>query len=424
MDPAVLARIALLTAILAVSNPNPVSVPTTGGTYIVQAGDTLYSIAVKFNTTVQALQQANNLADPNALVAGQKLKIPATTTVEEQPAPTAVARGPTANQALKPTSYTVKPGDTLATIAAQFGVTVQELAQANNIQDVNLLAVGQVLVIPQSLPPSPLPEGIALAPTLLKQGETLTLKITASDAVSATGKFDEQALHFIAEPDGLRALFGITRCANYAGTFPVALTLYDAEGHTRPVAFKVRVTPNNWPIFNLTLTSEMSSLLDPAIVNAENKRVADTVAPFIPQQLWRGAFRSPLAIADPRITATFGERRRYNGGNPGVCGHEGTDFGVPPGTPVYAPADAVVALASPLKVRGNVVLLNHGQGVYSGFYHLSEIDAQTGQRIHAGDLIGKVGSTGFSTGAHLHWSMWINGVCVDPLAWTKEAMGD
>jgi murein DD-endopeptidase MepM/ murein hydrolase activator NlpD len=73
-------------------------------------------------------------------------------------------------------------------------------------------------------------------------------------------------------------------------------------------------------------------------------------------------------------------------------------------------------------VRGNVVFINHGFGVFSGFYHLSEIDVKAGQRVNTGDLVGKVGTTGFSTGDHLHWSMWVNGVYVDPIEWETRTV--
>jgi murein DD-endopeptidase MepM/ murein hydrolase activator NlpD len=182
------------------------------------------------------------------------------------------------------------------------------------------------------------------------------------------------------------------------------------------------VNPGNFDVQDLTLTPQMSALLDPAIMNAENARVGQTVSIYTPGQMWTGKFRLPLDIQNPRISTTFGERRSYNGGKPGLCGHEGTDYAVPGGTPVYAPAAGVVVMATPLKVRGNVVFIDHGRGVFSAFYHLSAILATNGQRVQAGDLVGKVGTTGFSTGDHLHWSMWVNGVYVNPSQWMEEAI--
>jgi murein DD-endopeptidase MepM/ murein hydrolase activator NlpD len=122
------------------------------------------------------------------------------------------------------------------------------------------------------------------------------------------------------------------------------------------------------------------------------------------------------------ITEFFGTRRSYNGGPVGACGHEGTDFGVPGGTPIFAPARGRVVFAGLTQVRGNLTVIDHGLGVFSAYYHQSAIDVQAGQMVEPGQLIGKVGTTGLSTGNHLHWSMWANGEYVDPLEWTRRVL--
>ena len=101
--------------------------------------------------------------------------------------------------------------------------------------------------------------------------------------------------------------------------------------------------------------------------------------------------------------------------------HTGHDYGADAGTPVLAPITGTVALAEPLQVRGNVVILDHGLGVYSGFWHLSQIDVAAGQTVGEGEVVGLVGNTGLSTGPHLHWEMRVLGVPVDPVQWTQQA---
>ena len=64
--------------------------------------------------------------------------------------------------------------------------------------------------------------------------------------------------------------------------------------------------------------------------------------------------------------------------------------------------------------------IDHGWGVYTGYWHLSQIDLAVGQRVEAGERIALVGSTGRSTGAHLHWDLWVNGTNVDALQWTEQ----
>ncbi|WP_033543335.1 polysaccharide deacetylase family protein [Planococcus sp. CAU13] len=113
----------------------PASPPAAGGTtYTVKAGDTMYSIAKRYNTTVAKLAAANNIVNVNLLRVGQVLKIPGTTAT--QPPATSV-------------KYTVKAGDTLYSIASRYKTTVAKIAATNKITNVNLLRVGQVLVIPR-----------------------------------------------------------------------------------------------------------------------------------------------------------------------------------------------------------------------------------------------------------------------------------
>ncbi|HZQ08795.1 MAG TPA: LysM domain-containing protein, partial [Anaerolineae bacterium] len=201
MDPAALARLALLSAILSLSatsatppaptnNTNTAS-PSNASTYTVQAGDTLYSIALKFNTTIAALQQANNITNPNTLAVGQRLVISGTV-AENVVTPSPTARGPTqttppqsttsptktASNALATDTYIVKAGDTLATIAVRFGVTVAELQRLNNLSNPNLIAVGQRLLIPAAAPAEPLPDGVVVDPSDAPQGKTIVIKVT------------------------------------------------------------------------------------------------------------------------------------------------------------------------------------------------------------------------------------------------------
>lgn len=115
-----------------------------------------------------------------------------------------------------------------------------------------------------------------------------------------------------------------------------------------------------------------------------------------------------------RISGRFGNARVYNG-QPG-SGHSGMDIAAPTGTPVKAPAGGVVTFAdADLYLTGGTVVLDHGFGISSNFLHLSRIDIKVGDRVEQGQVIAAVGSTGRSTGPHLHWGMnWFD-VRIDPL---------
>lgn len=158
--------------------------------------------------------------------------------------------------------------------------------------------------------------------------------------------------------------------------------------------------------------------LDPANIAAENALLADAYA-GVTAVRWDGPWTTPVSAP---ISGYFGEQRSVNGGP--VSGHHGgTDFGAAGGTPVVATNDGTVVIARGLVVRGNMVIIDHGAGVFSGYAHLSSLAVSEGQAVRKGDVIGAVGSTGFSTGAHLHWEMSVLGVLVDGLRWLDGSQG-
>jgi len=100
-----------------------------------------------------------------------------------------------------------------------------------------------------------------------------------------------------------------------------------------------------------------------------------------------------------------------------VSHHSGLDLASPEGTPIHATNDGTVVLARELPISGNVVAIDHGDGVVSLYFHQSKILVHDGESVKRGDIIGRVGTTGLSTGPHLHWEMRVDGVPTNPLAW-------
>ena len=113
-----------------------------------------------------------------------------------------------------------------------------------------------------------------------------------------------------------------------------------------------------------------------------------------------------------RLTSTFGRRRHPLLGYTRM--HEGIDLAAPSGTPIRAAMDGVVAMAGRKGGYGNYVRLNHGGGLATGYGHMSRIAVRPGAHVSRGQVIGYVGSTGLSTGPHLHYELWKNGVAVNP----------
>lgn len=142
-----------------------------------------------------------------------------------------------------------------------------------------------------------------------------------------------------------------------------------------------------------------------------------------PEKLWNGPFLRPN---DGEITTVYGVQRYYNGEFAEDYYHRGVDYAGGIGSPVVAPAAGRIALvgrvADGFELHGNTVGIDHGQGVLSIMIHLSRIDVKEGDMVQAGQRIGGVGDTGIATGPHLHWGLYVNGQCVDPVPWRYAAV--
>ena len=135
--------------------------------------------------------------------------------------------------------------------------------------------------------------------------------------------------------------------------------------------------------------------------------------------LGEGRFQYP--VDEPCLNSSFGQRRDYNNGGLFFY-HTGIDFGVcAPNLNIYASAAGKVIFADELTIRGNAILIDHGWGVVSGYWHLSEFNVSEGAVVQAGDLIGQIGNTGRSAGPHLHFEIDIFGTPVNPLTWLEQA---
>lgn len=148
-----------------------------------------------------------------------------------------------------------------------------------------------------------------------------------------------------------------------------------------------------------------------ARIEKEGERMDALYEKASPERLWTGAFRFPLAGA--RRGGNFGTRRVLNG--QARAPHSGLDIPAPIGTPVHATQSGRVALAEPLYFSGNTVVIDHGLGLYSCYFHLSAINVRQGEEVSAGTIIGRVGATGRVTGPHLHWGLIVNEAKVNPL---------
>jgi murein DD-endopeptidase MepM/ murein hydrolase activator NlpD len=201
-----------------------------------------------------------------------------------------------------------------------------------------------------------------------------------------------------------------------AGEYPVAVD-YQLRGSRTAdtTTLTLTVQPVNFPTDAFDVNADLLRLLNPELEAEEAQMLKAAYSAFTPVQQWSGPFVEPV---NGEITTVFAARRIYGGG-PVSGSHEGVDIGVPLGTPVHASAAGTIAWTGELPDRGQGVIIDHGLGVFTGYFHLSEIRATAGQRVGKDDTIGLVGTTGFSTGPHVHWEVVIGETNVDGLLFEK-----
>jgi Peptidase family M23 len=147
-----------------------------------------------------------------------------------------------------------------------------------------------------------------------------------------------------------------------------------------------------------------------ARIRAEQEEVARVWAAADERRRWSGPFQTPVEAS---ARNNFGARRVFNGERRSP--HNGVDFAASAGTLVTAPGPGRVALADDLYLSGGTVILDHGGGLFTTYFHLSRINVKTGELVRTGQPVGAVGATGRATGPHLHWGARLNGARVNPI---------
>ncbi len=394
----------------------------TGGqaqTHVVQPGETLRSIADLYGLTVDVLAAANNVADVNSIYVGQILTIAAVISPTSNLAPQIVNEG-----APPILMHVVEEGETLFRIATRYGLSVNEVAQANSISDPTLIYAGQQLIIPGIEPPPlaldlPAPiTSLQVIPLILVEGNTGRFRMTTAAPVTVNGIFLGHSLKVISEQNNTAhtILVGIPVFTE-AGIYPLLLTVADSSGAVAEVNANVQIVSGGYGSEAITLLADRENLLDPAVEQIEQNLIRDLMSAFTPTRYFEGPMGLPAAAT---IISPYGALRSYNGGGFDRF-HSGTDFAGAPGTPVLAAAPGIVVLADALSVRGNATIIDHGWGVFTGYWHQAEQFVQVGDVVTSGQPIGTIGATGRVSGAHLHWELWVSGIPVDPMQWVRQS---
>jgi len=230
--------------------------------------------------------------------------------------------------------------------------------------------------------------------------------LTAVEGVAAG-----EPLHFERAERGFVALFGIP--LEGGDTLPVALRL-SRPGRSDSTLVGLLVRHPSYPSERLEVPPRMVRYdsATRARVESELQRAREVSRrSHQTPRLWAPPLTLPR---DSRITSAFGGAREYNGQV--TSRHMGTDFAGTVGMPVGAAARGVVALVADFYLAGRAVYLDHGAGLVTGYFHLSQADVAEGDTVAAGQRIGAVGRTGRVTGPHLHWIMRYGAISVDPMS--------
>ncbi len=254
-----------------------------------------------------------------------------------------------------------------------------------------------------------------------QQGEVLLVTIPVHDRPDRiTGKFLQREL----------TLFPFRKQV-YAGL--LGLDIDDRPGRheltieirypqrTERRRLSVTVLKEHYPVQRLTLPVDMVDLDKPTLVRVQDeaREIRRAFGSVVPHPLWKEAFRVPVAGTR---SGRFGSRRVING-QPKKP-HSGEDIAAPEGAAVSVMNDGIVRLTMDHFFTGKGVIVDHGLGLFSMYFHLSRVDVEQGQTITNGQVIGNVGSTGRATGPHLHWGVRLNGARVDPYSLLTPTFGE
>jgi murein DD-endopeptidase MepM/ murein hydrolase activator NlpD len=447
------------------SSTYPATAQTADGpVYIVQSGDTLSSISSRFNVDIADLMDANGISDPNLLSAGQELVIPGLEGISGVLVTEFVQFGDSfrslsrrtqigepvlrkLNGLVSPTELyvgvsmivpqqtgengltrrvTPSKGESLLELAVRSDTDPWALAQINQLSGTWDAIPGDVLYTTgdesegtASGLPAVFTEAVVI-PLPIEQGATTVIRVDVPDGVTVSGMLVDHTLNFFEDSDGSQVALQGVHALLKPGPYPLRLEATLPDGSQQSFEQNVLVLAGNYNQENILVNDPAT--IDPSVTVPEEERIRSVVEAATPDRYWEGGFQSPALYQE--YTSFYGNRRTYivQNSETTIQGfHTGLDFAGGEGLPISAPAPGKVVFAGPLTVRGNATIIDHGWGVYSGFWHQSETNVQVGDVVEAGQVIGLVGGTGRVTGAHLHWEIWVNGVQVNPFDWLQQS---
>lgn len=246
------------------------------------------------------------------------------------------------------------------------------------------------------------------------QGRTVKLEARANEPVQLSLQQGQNPPIYFAEEGGAYvALIGIDPAAA-PGSAPFKLVARDLAGNETVLDTQIQVGRGSFLSEHIVLSADHLRFFTSGQYDLELKQLNEYYSNSGNEKLWEGSFEQPVRGV---VSSGYGIDRSFNGAE--RRRHLGTDFDVPVGTPIAAVARGKVVFAQQLPVRGNAVVLDHGVGVHSTYYHMSRLDVKPGDLVAKSQPLGLSGATGMVTGPHLHFEIRIAGVAVEPMEWLR-----
>ncbi len=246
-------------------------------------------------------------------------------------------------------------------------------------------------------------------------GEVVKIYMQSPVPVSATLSLDGREYIFILEDrDNLKYFALIALGLDIKpGIYNVVIHLESSRSLKKDVSFKLAISGKTFPSKRIKVARRFTSPTskDMKRIKTERELLGRIYSILTPNWLGDGRFIMPL---EGGISGVFGERRVFNRGF--VSRHRGIDIRSPEGTSIRASNSGEIVLSRDLYFSGNTVIINHGIGLFSIYCHMSKSIVREGAFVDKGKIIGYVGSTGRSTGPHLHWGLRLVDNYADPLS--------
>ncbi len=246
---------------------------------------------------------------------------------------------------------------------------------------------------------------VEIMPSEVLPGDLFLVSIQTSEPDSAEAEFLGRGIKFYPDGEGRLIALVPVDINTKPGKHNIKIKLAD-----KAESLAINVKSHEFETIKLTLPKGKVTL------NPENQKRALQEAALLKEiwqqgspKAWNGRFQRPL---DTEISTVFGVKRIMNEKKTSV--HRGTDFRGKTGTPVRALNSGTVVLSDDLFFGGNTLVIDHGMGLYSVYMHLSKFNVSEGEKVTAEQVVGLVGSSGRVTGPHLHLSVKLNGVSLNP----------